>query len=106
MAALFGGSFMVEAHHIKVKPRYGAVVVKLHRPKIVVHSGSNFYFSKGTWYKARGKKFVVVRAPIGIRIKSLPRGYTTIRVSGKKYYKFNGAWYSKGTGYYTLVKIS
>ncbi len=98
MMAFLGGSFLVQAHHIKVKPRYGAVVVKLHRPKIVVPGGSNFYFSNGIWYKANGKKFVVVKAPAGIRIKRLPRGYRTVWVNGRKYYKYNGIWYSKSKG--------
>ena len=105
MAAFLGGSILVQAHHVKVKPRYGAVVVKLHRPKTVVHAGVNFYFAKGVWYKAHGKKFVVVKAPLGIRIKRLPRGYRSVWLQGRKYYRFNGFWYSKSKGYYTLVKI-
>lgn len=105
MTAFLGGSMLVQAHHIKVTPRYGTVVVKLHRPKILIHSGINYYFTKGIWYKAHGKKFVVVKAPVGVRIKRLPRGYHTVWVRGRKYYKYNGTWYSKSKAYYSVVKI-
>jgi hypothetical protein len=103
--AFLGGSILAQAHHIKTTPRYGTVVVKLHRPKVVMHSGTSFYFAKGVWYKPHGKKFVIVKAPVGVRIKRLPRGYHTVWVKGRKYYKYNGVWYSKSKAYYSVVKI-
>lgn len=106
MAAFLGGSFMVQAHHIKLYPRYGTVVVKLHRPKIAVHAGIQYYHARGVWYRAHGKKFKVVKAPVGIRIKRLPRGYRTVWVQGRKYYNYNGIWYSRTKGYYTVIRLS
>ncbi len=85
---------------VKVYPRHGTIVTTVHKPKLVVHKGAKFHFAKGVWYKARGKKYVVCAAPLGITVKHLPRGYKVVRVNGRKVYKYKGIWYKKkGRGY-------
>ena len=106
LAIMLGMSWTAEANKIKVYPRYGTVVVKVHHPKVFVHGGVNFYYAKGVWYKARGRKYIVSRAPIGVRVRYIPRGYRIVRVNGIKYYTYNGIWYTKKRGYYTVVRVS
>lgn len=106
MAALLGTSLTVQAHKVKVYPRHGTVVAKVYQPRIVVHKGINFYYAKGIWYKPYGRKYVVCRGPIGLRIKFVPKGYKIVRINGKKYYHHNGIYYAKKRGYYTVVRFS
>ncbi len=104
--ALFTATAGVQAHHIKVHHKRGTVVAKVHHPKVVVHKGNNFYYAKGIWYRPYGRKYVVCRAPIGIRVNYIPRGYRKVRINGVKYYTYNGVWYTKKRGYYTVVRVS
>lgn len=104
--ALFGATISAEAHKIRVHHKHGTVVNKVHHPKLVVHKGANFYYANGIWYKAYGRKYVVCRAPIGVRIKYIPRGYKVVRVNGIRYYTYNGIWYTKKRGFYTVVRVS
>ena len=106
LALMVGIGWTAQANKVKIYPRYGTVIVKVHNPKVIIHGGVNFYYAKGVWYKPRGRKYVVCRAPIGVRVKYIPRGYNIVRVNGKKYYTFNGIWYTKKRGYYTVVKVS
>ena len=106
IAALFGATAGIQAHSIKVLHKRGTVITKVHHPKVVVHKGVNFYYANGIWYKPYGRKYVVCRAPIGIRVKYIPRGYQRVRINGVKYYTYNGVWYTKKRGYYTVVRVS
>ncbi len=106
MAALIGASFSMQASKIKVHPRHGTVVTKIYKPSVVVHNGSNIYYANGTWYKPYGRRYVVCRAPIGIRVKYLPKGYRVVRVNGKKYFRYNGIWYKKNGRFYTVYRVS
>ena len=80
---------------VKKKPAKRTVVVtKLpagHK-KIIVHKNP-FYFTKGVWYKKGSSGYVVVRAPLGARIKALPIGYTVVVRANIKYYHYYGAYY-------------
>lgn len=86
---------------VKVYPKHGTIVTKVHKPKIVVHNKVNFRFADGVWYKPKGKRFVVCAAPVGIRVRSLPRGRKLVKLkNGRKLYKYKGIWYKKkGLGY-------
>ena len=106
IATLFGASLSLQAHKIKVHPRHGTIVAKVYHPKIVVHKGVNFYYAKGVWYKPYGRKYVVCKAPIGVRVRSIPRGYKIVWVNGRKYYTYHGIWYAKKRGFYTVVRVS
>ncbi len=103
---LFGATAGVQAHKIKVHHKHGTVVAKVHHPKVLVHKGVNYYYANGIWYRPYGRKYVVSRAPIGIRVKYLPRGFRKVRINGIKYYTYNGVWYTKNRGYFTVVRVS
>ncbi len=49
------------------------------------------------------KKEVVVKPVVGMRVVSLPRGYTTIRVDGRTLYRFNNVTYRRVNNYYIVV---
>ena len=105
-ALVLGSLTSLQAKETKIHPRYGVVVTKVHHPRVVVHKGVNFYYAKGVWYKPYGRSYVVCRAPIGIRVNYIPRAYKVVRINGKKYYTYNGIWYTKKRGYYTVVRVS
>lgn len=106
IASVLSSLTSLQARDIRVSPKYGVVVTKVHRPSVVVHKGVIFYYAKGVWYKPYGRRYMVCRAPIGIRINYIPKGYKIVRAKGKKYYACNGIWYTKKRGFYTVVRIS
>lgn len=57
--------------------------------------GVHFRFHRGVWYKPRGKRFVVIAAPLSIRVRVLPIGYKKIRVGARPYYYYYGTYYQK-----------
>ncbi len=89
---------------VKVYPKHGTVVATVHKPSVVVYNKVNFHFADGVWYKARGKKYVVCAAPIGIEVRRLPRGKKVVRINGRKLYRYKGVWYKKkGRGYVVVT---
>jgi len=107
MMALLGGTLMVQAQRtvVRVYPKHGTVVAKINKPRVVVHNRTNFYMADGVWYRARGRKYVVVGAPVGVRVRSLPRGNKVVVVNGRKLYKYKGIWYKKSGGNYVVVNV-
>lgn len=105
--ALLGAMITSNAQRkvVRVYPKHGTVVATIVKPKVVVHKKTNFYFADGIWYKARGRKYVVVGAPIGLKIRSLPRGNKVVFVNGRKLYKYKGIWYKKSGRSYIVVNV-
>ncbi|MEO0571059.1 MAG: DUF6515 family protein [Bacteroidota bacterium] len=104
---LFSGILASTAQRtvVRVYPKHGTVVTTIKRPKVFVHKRTNFYFANGIWYKARGRKYIVVGAPIGIKVRSLPRGNKVVVVNGRKLYKYKGVWYKKSGRKYIVVNV-
>jgi hypothetical protein len=103
---LVGATSAVTAQRtVKVYPRHGTVVTTLYQPRLVVHKGVNFHFSNGIWYKARGRKYVVCAAPVGIKVRKLPVGNKVVVLSGRKYYTYNGVFYKKKGRNYIVVNV-
>ncbi|MGH8132546.1 MAG: DUF6515 family protein [Steroidobacteraceae bacterium] len=63
------------------------------RPFVYDRSGGRYYYSGGIWYAARGPRFVVVGAPIGLFVPVLPPFYTTLWIGGAPYYYANDTYY-------------
>ena len=80
---------------LKIYPKIGIVVSTVHKPKIYLHSGIRYHFAGGIWYKPHGRKYVVCRAPRGVRVKVLPKGHSLVVVKGRKLYLYNGVLYKK-----------
>ncbi|MEM1257897.1 MAG: DUF6515 family protein [Bacteroidota bacterium] len=106
-AFLFSGMLATTAQKtvVRVYPKHGTVVTTINRPKVFVHKRTNFYFADGVWYKARGRKYVVVGAPVGIKIRTLPRGNRVVVLNGRKLYKYKGVWYRKSGRNYVVVTV-
>ncbi len=91
---------------VKVYPKHGTIVTKVHKPKVVVHNKVRFHFSDGVWYKPQGKRFVVCAAPLGVQIRHLPRGNKVVKLrNGRKVYKYKGIWYKKKGRGYVVVNV-
>lgn len=103
---LVGATSSVSAQRtVMVYPKYGTVVTTLCQPRLVVHKGVNFHFSKGVWYKFKGRKYVVCAAPVGVKVKKLPLGNKVVVYGGKKYYTYNGVFYKKKGRKYIVVSV-
>jgi len=65
---------------VKIYPKRGAVVTKIHKPKVVVHKKVNYYHTDGVWYNR-------------------------MRIKGRKYYKYRGVVYKKQRRNYVVVTV-
>ncbi|MDT0540081.1 DUF6515 family protein [Croceitalea sp. P059] len=90
---------------VRVYPTHGTVVTTVTKPKIIVHKKTNFYFADGVWYKAKGRKYVVVGAPVGLKVRKLPRGKKLVVINGRKLYRYKGIWYKKSGRNYVIVNV-
>lgn len=104
---LFGGLFIGHSQRkvVRVYPKQGTVVTTIVKPKVFVHNKINYHFADGVWYRARGRKFVVVNPPIGVKVRRLPRGNKVVVVNGRKLYKYKGIWYKKSGRNYVIVNV-
>jgi hypothetical protein len=105
--ALFGAMISANAQRtvVRVYPKRGTIVKTVKKPKVVVHKKTNFYFANGIWYKARGRNYVVCAAPVGVKVRKLPRGNKVVVVNGRKLYKYKGIWYKKSGRKYIVVNV-
>lgn len=69
----------------------------------VSYGGVSFRCHRGVYYKPLATGYVVVPAPIGLRVRVLPPVYRTMVVSGHTYYYYHGAYYIKRWGGYKVV---
>ncbi|HZO21079.1 MAG TPA: DUF6515 family protein [Steroidobacteraceae bacterium] len=93
-------------HHDHYYPSRGYAVHDLPRDRIVVNGPrGRYYFSGGVWYEARGPRFVVVSAPIGLFVPVLPPFYTTVWFAGVPYYYADDTYYAwrPSSGEYEVV---
>ena len=70
----------------KVAPRHAYVVP---------HSGVRYYYNSGIFYKQHGPKYVIVRAPIGLRVKVLPTNNIRFVHGGRTFYYYYGTYYAR-----------
>ena len=90
---------------LKIYPKRGAVVTKIHKPKVIIHKKVNYYYADGVWYNRKSGKYLVVGAPNGVVIKRLPKGFKVIKINGRKYYKYRGVVYKKHRRNYVVVTV-
>ncbi|MEO1212987.1 MAG: DUF6515 family protein [Bacteroidota bacterium] len=109
MTILLLGSHQMQAQHRKVKKKVRAVSPAkryAHLPKrgtyvkvvpaqtrLIRFNSIGYRFSKGIFYKPYRNQYIVVAAPMGIRITSLPIGYRSINVQKRTYFYYNGTYY-------------
>ncbi|AWX43105.1 hypothetical protein HME9304_00092 [Flagellimonas maritima] len=90
---------------VRVYPKHGTVVKTVNNPSVVVHNKTNFYFADGVWYRARGRNYVVAAAPVGIKVRRLPRTRSVVVVNGRRLYKYRGVWYKRTGRNYVVVNV-
>ncbi|MDH7447844.1 DUF6515 family protein [Aquimarina sp. 2201CG14-23] len=90
---------------VRVRPANRVVVTKVHNPIVVVHNNVKYYRSEGVWYLKKNRKYVTTSAPVGVRVRVLPRGYKVVRVRGIKYYRYKGVYYKKTGRNYIIVNV-
>ena len=73
-------------HSYKVVPK---------RAFVFSHKGIRYRYHKGIYYKPFGAKHVIVKAPIGYRIKTLPVGHVRIILRGRTYFYYYGTYYER-----------
>lgn len=106
LTLILGGIQFTSAQRVvKVYPRHGTVVTKVYHPRVVHHQGVRYHFSNGIWYRPMGPRFVVTAAPVGIKVRFLPRGYRIVRINGRKYYRYNGVIYKRSGRFYKVVYV-
>jgi len=82
------------------------------RPTTVVVYDNTYYYHEGTYYKEAIREdettYVIVSAPVGLQVDTLPEGAETIVVDDRTYYYANGAFYeerqSDGQDVYVVVE--
>tara|TARA_R110002020_G_scaffold97708_1_gene233132 strand:+ start:54136 stop:54687 length:552 start_codon:yes stop_codon:yes gene_type:complete len=75
---------------------YVGAVGTLPRAAVAVSfAGTRYYYGAGLYYRYYGGSYVLVSAPIGIRVGVLPVGYVTVWVNGVPYYYCQGTYYQK-----------
>jgi hypothetical protein len=75
------------------------------RLMIVRHHGESFLFTSGIFYKRGYDEFFEVKAPIGVRVKHIPRKALQVRVHHGFIFKYRGTFYKKahrGRGYVVI----
>lgn len=60
------------------------------------HRGMKFHYHGGKYFRHYAGNYINVQAPLGIRIKVLPRGYVTFFIGRKAYYYSDGVYYKQG----------
>ncbi|MDC6365075.1 MULTISPECIES: DUF6515 family protein [Flavobacteriaceae] len=102
------GSFTIASAQktvVRVYPKHGTVVTTISKPRIVVHKKTNYYVADGVWYRARGRKYVVCAAPVGTKVRTLPRAHRVVYVNGRRLYKYRGVWYKKRGRDFVVVTV-
>ena len=67
------------------------VLPRQHR--IVSLRGRDYFYGAGRFYERRGARYVVVTAPIGARVRSLPAGFVSFGIGNRRYYYVNATYF-------------
>ncbi|TPN86705.1 DUF6515 family protein [Aquimarina algicola] len=90
---------------VHTRPSNDIVITKIRHPKMIVHNNIKYYRSRGVWYLKNNRGYRKVAAPVGARVKTLPRGSKNVKIRGVKYYRCNGVHYKKSGERYIIVTI-
>lgn len=85
-------------------PKYGRTVVRLpprHRNLMV--NRTRYFFDSGIFYRQGPRGYVVVRAPLGAILASVPLGSVSFVLGGTPYWYYSGVYYRRVPSGYTVV---
>ncbi|MGQ1908399.1 DUF6515 family protein [Marinifilum sp. RC60d5] len=95
---------VVKHKRYKKYPAKGAVVVRVNTGKTLRHKNVVYYKSNGIYYRKQGVGYKVVAAPVGCRIKVLPKNHVRIVIHRKPYFYHYGTYYVvKGREYVVVL---
>lgn len=57
------------------------------------YGGHSYFYSNGLYYALGGRRFTIIRPPLGIRLGLLPTGYWSFNFGGFPYYYYSGVFY-------------
>lgn len=90
---------------IKVYPVIGTVVTKVSKPKIISQNNTKIFFADGIWYKQRSGRYIVIKAPVGVRVSKLPVRRKAVVINGSKLFKYRGVYYKKSGRNFVVVNV-
>jgi len=91
-------------YHYRHLPRRGATIATINKSASNIHfRGVSYKVHSGVWYQTNGKNWVVVRTPLGVRLKVLPNGHKKILMGPKTYYYYYGTYYMKKDNEFEVV---
>ena len=84
------------SYKYKKEPHWG---YKYHvappKSHLIHHRGVHYHYKKGVFYKLIGSRYAVVRAPIGVRVRTLPSNHMRIVINGRVFYYYFGTYYTR-----------
>jgi len=69
-----------------------------------MYNDMNYYDNDGIYYRSEDGKYQVVAAPVGYRVKTLPKGSSQFTVDGVPYFYYFGTYYTPSEGQYEVVE--
>lgn len=85
-------------------PRRNSVVNVAPSTSISVSFGGiNFRYNNGVYYRPYQNTYIVTPAPIGIRVRYLPREHRVFNLYNHSYHYYNGAYYEYQNNDYVVV---
>ena len=86
-------------------PKWGhALMVVPNKARLIKHGKCKYHYHSGVFYKVNGAKYVIAKAPIGIRVQTLPKAKLLRAFKGKTYYYYYGTYYIKADKGYVTVE--
>ncbi len=88
------------------------VMMRHYAPRVYVNTmpfmsinfgGMAYRYQRGYYYRPMGSSFQMVIPPFGLRINTLPIGYSTVMVGAMPYYYYNNVYYKKHDTDYEVV---
>ena len=67
-------------------------------------NGSNYYDCDGIYYRKEKDKYQVVPAPVGTKVKELPKNSVSFTLDGAPYFYYFGTFYIPSNGKYEVVE--
>ncbi len=63
------------------------------RHKVVRYAGARYFLVDGDFYRAARGGYVMTQAPVGARVKVLPRDAQRMTIRGRTYARLEGTWF-------------
>ena len=69
----------------------------------LIIAGATYYYAEGEYYRRMGNQYVVIPAPVGAVVTTIPAGFQPVIIDGVPYYTINGATYMSTPYGYQVV---